>query len=1168
MVSKLGLMLHPSNSAPSLKDKKDRQESIRSTRSKASSFRHGLLKTDHSVDQSSKDLPAPPVLTSGPPKTTGRNITMRHRFSSVSIPSRKSSKGIPERRSEGNLVIDETKRPHVVCLDPTMHPPDMHAAIHHPGLVTEADFCDAGVAIDRISPIITPPSRLSPLSDIISTAPVYRILSGERIHEEAMDMSAHVHKIHSSAVKVRPAIGLLPDVPPHEGHSNISKVQPAPEGTLGKGIVQENENQIKPDITDEQPDVPEHLQGDHNLNLRPSPSMAPSSPWGSEHTSNHEGHILVPKVQPYHESSAVVFKAEESSLPSLFVVSNNQKDEDSPKTSAYWGSLPKLGKKKDEKSSVITEPSTNTTSPPELEGTPLGSTSKSIATIRNENRPSSQYSTSQKSFNAVPGTISRATEQIDNQENIRRNSEILDRTPDTYRSQEGTPRRDSGKERVISTVSVSPTSYPHHVASDGEKSDQEQKVSPGKIEPWRAAAWLRQFLGYPEPTEPNLTQMPEKAHPRHEDHHDYPNDIVDEIASRVTTFSEQSAADAGAMDTTMHNLERLLNEALDLAGEASEHDHCVHTDDASQHSHLHHTSKLVQPNTHEYIGSSNEDMQGSKLTKAPQHVFVGAVEGTGHGCEALSSRWTDPRGLVRPDMRNGNIRRTTYPLETSREQVVHDHHRRSKRKHSTHKKHHHVSSDESHLPMPPPDSEIKRRCISPMPHAYDEDDLTGAVKTQRKAVPNSREVREYIRVFHHPPITSRDSSRNLRDTSPEDNTRLRRDVDVCSLDGGSDEVDFATQYNTKERQDAGVLGFRRSRRHHNQDALPAKPHASQRKAAPKRHHELRNISLHKRSHVSIRDGQRFSLTKSMKRQPTIARDWSPIRKRFVASVACLSTALIGVLVGIYAGLVPSMQYYIADFNHYTILGNVGFYLGMALSNFLCWPLPLLHGRKPYIVCSLCVAMPLLFPQAIAVSVPRSPYTSVWRWALLLPRALMGCALGFANMNFHSILTDLFGASLMSSNPHQEVVDRYDVRRHGGGLGVWLGIWTWSFIGSLGIGFLVGAIVIDNLQPSWGLYISIMLIAVVLLLNVLCPEVRRSAWRRSVAEVGTGSGVSRRVARGEVMMHRVKDGPKWWGQEMYHGIALSLEMLRQPGFVVMALYSAYIYSQVVLVIVVS
>jgi MFS family permease len=275
-----------------------------------------------------------------------------------------------------------------------------------------------------------------------------------------------------------------------------------------------------------------------------------------------------------------------------------------------------------------------------------------------------------------------------------------------------------------------------------------------------------------------------------------------------------------------------------------------------------------------------------------------------------------------------------------------------------------------------------------------------------------------------------------------------------------------------------------------------------------------------------------------------------------------------VLVGIYAGLVPSIQYYIADFHHYTILGNVGLYLGMALPNLLFWPLPLLHGRKPYIVGGLCVAMPLLFPQALAIGTRRSPDTCIWRVALLLPRALMGFVLGFANMNFHSVLTDLFGASLMSKNPHQEVVDEYDVRRHGGGLGVWLGIWTWCFIGSLGVGFLVGAVVIEYLQPSWGLYISIVIIAVVLLLNVLCPEVRRSAWRRSVAEVRMGETISRRLARGEVMMHRVHTGPKWWGQEVYHGVALSLEMLRQPGFAIMAVYSAWIYAQIVLVIVVS
>ena len=237
------------------------------------------------------------------------------------------------------------------------------------------------------------------------------------------------------------------------------------------------------------------------------------------------------------------------------------------------------------------------------------------------------------------------------------------------------------------------------------------------------------------------------------------------------------------------------------------------------------------------------------------------------------------------------------------------------------------------------------------------------------------------------------------------------------------------------------------------------------------------------------------------------------------------------VIGIYAGLVPSIQYWIADFNHYAILGNVFFYLGLAVPTFFFWPLPLLHGRKPYILSSLVLAMPLLFPQAIAVSTWRSPYVSTWRWALLGSRGFMGLVLGFASMNFHSMLTDLFGASLMSGNPHQEVADKFDVRRHGGGMGVWLGLWTWCFTGSIGIGFLIGAAIINTLNPSWGFYVSIIMIAVVLLLNVICPEVRRSPFRRSVAEVKNSTQVSRRVARGEVMMHRVKDGPTWWWQEV-------------------------------------
>lgn len=329
--------------------------------------------------------------------------------------------------------------------------------------------------------------------------------------------------------------------------------------------------------------------------------------------------------------------------------------------------------------------------------------------------------------------------------------------------------------------------------------------------------------------------------------------------------------------------------------------------------------------------------------------------------------------------------------------------------------------------------------------------------------------------------------------------------------------------------------------------------------------DSRRINLRGKAHVSLRGYQGFSLARAYRRHP-IARDWSTVRKRFVATVACLSTAVIGVLIGIYAGMVPSIQYMIADLQHYAILGNVFFYIGLAIPSFFFWPLPLLHGRKPYILSSLVLAMPLLFPQAITVSQPRSPYVSTWRWALLSSRAFMGLTLGFASMNFHSVLTDLFGASLMSGNPHQEIVDKHDVRRHGGGMGAWLGLWTWCYTGSLGIGFLLGAVIIDSANPSWGFYVSIILIMFILLLNVVCPEVRRSPFRRSVAEVRNGNRVSRRVARGEVMMHRVKDGPTWWGQEVYHGILLSLEMLRQPGFLIIALYTGWIYAQVVLIIV--
>ncbi|KAF3353558.1 hypothetical protein VdG1_08225 [Verticillium dahliae VDG1] len=341
------------------------------------------------------------------------------------------------------------------------------------------------------------------------------------------------------------------------------------------------------------------------------------------------------------------------------------------------------------------------------------------------------------------------------------------------------------------------------------------------------------------------------------------------------------------------------------------------------------------------------------------------------------------------------------------------------------------------------------------------------------------------------PLLSNPESGGARTTPNDDILTNLETIDLDDLDDlkkrkleessdGADVIDFMTQYGTPRKEDGSIrtrLANRRAGEGSNDGDLPDDD------AAGRGIRHGRGISLRNKSHVSLPGVRAFNLPKSHRRQP-IARDWSPARKQFVAMVACTSTALTGVILGIYAGIVPSIQYYILDTTHATVYGNVGY---------------------------------------------------------------------------------LFGASLMSGNPHQEVVDEHDVRRHGGGLGAWLGIWTWCWIGSLSIGFLLGAAIIDGLRPAWGFYLSIILIVITLLLNTICPEVRRSAFRRSVAEVRTETAISRRLARGEVMMHRIKTGPKWWGQEVWHGVLLSLEMLCQPGFAVMAIYVGWIYAQVVLII---
>jgi hypothetical protein len=212
-------------------------------------------------------------------------------------------------------------------------------------------------------------------------------------------------------------------------------------------------------------------------------------------------------------------------------------------------------------------------------------------------------------------------------------------------------------------------------------------------------------------------------------------------------------------------------------------------------------------------------------------------------------------------------------------------------------------------------------------------------------------------------------------------------------------------------------------------------------------------------------------------------------------------------------------------------------------------------------------LPLQFPQALAVSGYREPYSVIARVGLLLPRVFTGLAMGFANVNFLPTLLDLFGASLMSEKPHQEIVVKEDIRRQGGGIGLWLGIWCWCYIGSLSIGFCVGACIISKLNPAWGFYIIIILLAFFLFVNVVAPETRPSPYRRSLIHFFdlSGSTIKRRLARGEVKLHISNTGPKWWLEEVNAGIVLTCRMLSQPGFFLVTIYLAWIYAQVVLVI---
>ena len=135
------------------------------------------------------------------------------------------------------------------------------------------------------------------------------------------------------------------------------------------------------------------------------------------------------------------------------------------------------------------------------------------------------------------------------------------------------------------------------------------------------------------------------------------------------------------------------------------------------------------------------------------------------------------------------------------------------------------------------------------------------------------------------------------------------------------------------------------------------------------------------------------------------------------------------------------------------------------------------------------------------------------------------------------------------------------------MGFWLAAWSWCLIGSIALGFVFGAFTIDHASVDWGFWTALFLLMFVLLLNLITPEVRRAAFRRTMAEYVGLDGPFSRVSRGEIKMHLDETGPYWWGQEITAGLRLCWKMMLQPGFLTLAVYAAWVYSQFTLILMV-
>lgn len=222
----------------------------------------------------------------------------------------------------------------------------------------------------------------------------------------------------------------------------------------------------------------------------------------------------------------------------------------------------------------------------------------------------------------------------------------------------------------------------------------------------------------------------------------------------------------------------------------------------------------------------------------------------------------------------------------------------------------------------------------------------------------------------------------------------------------------------------------------------------------------------------------------------LALQWRRQHRNMCALAACVNTALVGLIVGVYSGEVPSLQFHFVDHPHTALLGNTSFYCGLALSTLLLWPLPFRYARKPLVLLAITSTLPCLYIQAVIVSTQW--ISSGGQAAIATLKAVMGLSLGLANVNQFPTILDLCGSSLASPRSHEEHIAHRNDRRIWSGAAYWLGVWTLCFFVFIPIGFLSGASLGSlGLQTGfdWAFCFLVGLCASVLVINIVLRDTR-------------------------------------------------------------------------------